>query len=192
MTSTMSTLDVARALRDSDLYAVFATDGETNVYRVSDPLSWDEAQAQWSTLDAHRRHGLLPQAKHYEVRAVALGPDRPVVGPEVRSHGHYDKAQLNLAMTRTVVGGRGFGKVQDAARAAWKLYYPTYKSRYDKLAYNPTNASTGRQGSGGWYFYPNGTTAAQGLDSLADVAKRRGLVTKGVDGRWYVTSQEQL
>lgn len=184
------------------LHAVFATTPDHKTFRVSDPLPWGQAHDEWEKLDDARRAGRLPQTKFFEVRSVTLGPDRPLVGPEVRSHDRYDKAPLDVTLTRPVVG-RGFadGKRdphsgrdphtgrEKAARAAWKLSFPTFRSRWDKTGTDKT-AKTGVQGAGGWYFYPNGVTAAQGLRSLANLAERRRMVVQGADGRWYVVDPD--
>lgn len=164
-----------------ELFAVFATDGEHNVYRVSDPLRWDEAQDEWSRLDDLRRAGRIPQTKFFEVRKVWLENDRPIVGPDVRSHDRYDKAPLKQSMTQLVATEhpKGFGWEGDAARAAWKLHFPTYKPRRGKFW------NQGVQGYGGWYYWPNGTTAAQGLAHLAQICRRRFYIVQGTDGRWY-------
>jgi hypothetical protein len=169
----------------TELHAVFATDGVGSTHRVSDPLGWDAAQREWLRLEDMRREGLLPQAKFFEVRSVTLGPDRPLVGPEVRSHGRYDDAPLNMMMTRPVASKRGFKNVEDAARAAWKTFAPTFTSRRGSM-------NSMGQGAGGWFYYPNGTTAAQGLVNLAQLCLRRKMVLKGADGRWYPVAQETL
>lgn len=163
---------------NNDLHAVFATRADDSAtYRVSDPLSWDSAQAEWKRLDDLHRKGLLPQAKFFEVRSVTLGPDRPLVGPEVSSHGRYDKAPVNLNMARPVTGKRGYGKLEDAARKAWKMFAPTYTPR--------NRWNQGVQGLGGWYFWPNGRSAAQGLSGLGRLVVGRQMVVQS-GGRWFV------
>lgn len=181
---------------NNELHAVFATDGQRNVYRVSDPMSWDRAQREWDRLYTLKHEDRLPQVKFFEVRSVTLGPDRPLVGPEVRSHDKYDKAPLDMNLTKPVVGLRGYSKVEDAARSAWKVYFGTRFSvrkgvgrerQSDEAGY-----PTGVQGRGGWFYYPNGTVAAQGLTDLARVALRRRMVVQGLNSRWYVVEQEVL
>jgi hypothetical protein len=164
---------------------------------VSDPLDWNAAQREWNLLDEQHRSGLLPQARFFEVRSVTLGPDRPLVGPEVRSHDRYDRAPLNQMMARVVVkGSRGFKKAEDAARAAWRIFAPEftdrgYHARYlrrfrEARGHAVEARKSTEQGRGGWFYYPNGTTAAQGLHDLARVCKARNLIAQGVNGKWYV------
>jgi len=163
-----------------DLHAVFATDHEHKTYRVSDPLPWGDAQDVWSNLDDLRRDGRMPHVTFYEVRSVTLGPDRPIVGPEVFSHDRYDRAPLNMMLRRKVVKSRGFKNLRDAARSAWRRFAPTFVVR--EGSWN----ATGEQGRGGWFYYPNGCTAAQGLSDLAGLCLRKNMVVQGGDGRWYV------
>ena len=196
--NTQSTTSTEQSsLSNSPHHAVFATAANGNTYRVSDPLSYDGALAEWTKLDDLHCEGRLPHVKFFEVRTVLVGPDRPLVGPEITSHDRYDGAPLNLNYTAPVVAGsRGYAKDRDAARAAWKAFAPTFRSWWDKRV-DPTgegfkNQRTGTQGQGGWFYYPNGVTVAQGLDDLAAVCKRRNLVVRGVDGRWYVVDLETL
>jgi len=176
----------------TELHAVFATDGEHKTFRVSDPLSWNDAQNEWTKLDDQRRAGLLPQAKFFEVRAVTLGPDRPLVGPEVRSHDRYDRAELNMQMTRPVSSTRGFADVEDAAHRAWmELTDGEYTVRKRSWSGELTEYK-GQQGLGGWFYYPNGQTAAQGKRDLVRVATARRLVVRGANGRWYPVAQVTL
>lgn len=188
----------------TELSAVFATTPDHKTFRVSDPLDWNAAQREWSKLDELHRKGLLPHVKFFEVRSVWLENDRPLVGPDVRSHDRYDNAPLSLfGYTQPVTNSKGFGDSVDthssreytgrekAARAAWKLRYPTFRSEWDKHG-SDKQARTGEQGLGGWYYYPNGVTAAQGLRDLADLAERKGFVVKGADGRWYAVAVEVL
>ena len=167
------------------LDAVFATGHDGRTYRVSDPLDWRAAQTEWDKLDTLRRDGRMPHVKFFEVRSVFLGPDRPIVGPALTSHGRYDGALLDLTYARPVVeGSRGFKSAESAARAAWRRDFPTFRSAYDKRVGN--REGTGEQGLGGWYYWPNGHTAAQGLHSLAAVCERRNMIVQGGNGRWYV------
>jgi hypothetical protein len=172
----------------SDLHAVFATDGDGNTYRVSDPLSWNAAQDEWTRLDDLRREGRLPQAKFFEVRSVTVeGGELALSFARVRSHGRYDDAKFDLMFTKPVAveHPKGFANATDAARAAWKLRFPTFTPRRNSWA-------SGVQGYGGWYYYPNGTTAAQGLVDLSRVCKQRRLMVEGVNGRWYPVAVETL
>jgi hypothetical protein len=171
----------------TELHAVFATDGNHKVFRVSDPMSWDDAQREWDRLYTLKHEDRLPHVKFFEVRSVTLGPDRPLVGPEVRSHDRYDRAPISMQMTRTVVKGRGYATIEKAAREAWRDFAPTYKPR------RTHTWSSGIQGLGGWFFYPNGTTAAQGLKGLVRVVVQRAMIVQGINGRYYVieTAEEQ-
>ena len=167
------------------LDAVFATGHDGRVYRVSDPVSYGRALAIWIELDMIRFKGRMPHVKLFEVRSVFLGPDRPIVGPAITSHGRYNGALLDLTYARPVAeGSRGFKSAENAARAAWRRDFPTYRSAYDKRVGN--REGTGEQGLGGWYYWPNGQTAAQGLRSLAVVCERRNMIVQGGNGRWYV------
>lgn len=173
----------------TEMHSVFATGYDGKTYRVSDPLDWQAAQREWHTLDDLHRAGRMPHVKFYEVRTVFVGPDRPLVGPTVTSHDRYDGAPLSmLHRTPTVEGSRGFKHVEDAARAAWKRAHPTFASWYDRRLGRGTR--TGTQGLGGWFYYSNGETAAQGLRSLAETCKRRRMVVQGGDGRWHVLAPE--
>lgn len=177
-------------VEEQELHAVFAVDADRNTFRVSDPMGWGAAQDEWLRLDDLRRAGRLPQARFFEVRSVTLGPDRPLVGPEVRSHDRYDRAPLNLNLTTpTLEGSRGHADVEDAAHKAWKLFTGgVYTKRRRNRYTGDVETWTGAQGEGGWFYYPNGTTAAQGKADLVRVAKQRRLVVQGVDGRWYVVA----
>jgi hypothetical protein len=187
-----------------EYHAVFATDGKHNTFRVSDPLPWGAAQDEWSRLDDLRRAGRLPQAKFFEVRSVTLGPDRPLVGPEIHSHDRYDGAGLNMNMTRVVIeGSRGYADdnsrsghnytgQEKAARVSWKnTYGKTFTPRGSKGRGGFYGGATGVQGHGGWYYYPNGCTAAQGTRDLARLCVKKCLVVEGVNGKWYpIETQE--
>lgn len=163
----------------TDLHALFATDADGNVYRVSDPLSYGAALAEWAHASERHDNGRLPHVKHLEVRSVTVGPDRPLVGPEVRSHGRYDGAPLNMNMVRPVTNSRGYKRAEDAARNAW-------------LAFAPLRDRNASQGNGGWFYYPNARPAAQGKTALVRVCQRMRLIVQGVDGRWYAYSTEEL
>ena len=184
-------------LTTPELHAVFATDYEHKTYRVSDPAPGNEPWDEWQRLDDLRRAKRMPHVKFYEVRSVTLGPDRALVGPEVRSHDRYDRAPFSwLLRTPVVEGSRGFaddGKhrwgreesgEEKVARAAWKRFAPTYRVP----AHKPW--LSGEQGYGGWFYYPNGVAAAQGLSSLFHLCVRKNLVVEGGDGRWYVLDHE--
>lgn len=172
----------------SELHAVFATDHQHQTFRVSDALSWDAAQSEWQKLDDQRLAGVLPHAKYFEVRTVWLGPDRALVGPEVRSHDRYDRAPVDLMFTRQVVfGQRGWAKLTDAARAAWRYYFPEFRERGHRGRYAETSTEQGR---GGWFYYPNGCTAAQGLQALGKVCLRRHMLVRGANGRYYVVNPD--
>jgi hypothetical protein len=190
MTTTENTPQAA-----GELFAVFATTHDGNVVRVSDPLSWGAAQHDWRDLDELRVAGRFPHVKHFEVRTVWLGPDRPLVGPEVHSHDRYDGAKVDVLYRRPVLArSRGFKSLEQAARAAWRhsmgdrfrVRAGVGRERYS----DPAGTMTGVQGRGGWFYYPNGTVAAQGRYDLARVAQQRRMVVAGADGRWYVLENE--
>jgi hypothetical protein len=168
--------------------AVFATTHDGHVFRVSDPQTYSRSLLRWSMLEDMRRKGCMPHVKLFEVRAVFVGADRPIVGPEITSHDRYDGAPLDMFYaTMVVAGSKGFKNIEDAAREAWKRAFPTFRSWYDRRT--GSMESTGVQGCGGWFFYPNGQTATQGLGSLAKLCKAKRMVVQGADGRWYVMGE---
>jgi hypothetical protein len=169
-----------------EMMAVFATAPDGKVYRVDDPKSYSRSLLRWSTLEDLRRKGRFPHVKHFEVRTVFVGPDRPIVGPTITSHDRYDGAPLDMLYATPVLHARGFGKAEDAARAAWKRAHPTFRSFWDKRAGRDTR--TGVQGLGGWFYYSNGETAVQGLRSLAKLCKAKRMIVEA-DGRFYVTTE---
>lgn len=169
MTPTTSTPDaplLARHEPNPDLHAVYARTAAGDLVRVTDPCSWQTAQNEWNHLDGARRNGYLPHVRHFEVRSLA--------DPK------YRDAPLSLLHAHLTTGGRGFKTEMNAARAAWKRFAPTFRDDGVEVA---------EQGRGGWFYWPNGRTAAQGLKSLtAHVVRPRGMVVQGGDGRWYVTT----
>jgi hypothetical protein len=137
--------------------------------------TWTDAVIEWEKLDNARHAGLFPHVKHFEVRDPA--------DPK-----YANAERLPIAFLRTIgtmgfgdsestrrVGARGDGK---AARAAWKRWAPTARNR-------------GYQGEGGWYFHADGRVAAQGMNDLANVARRHNLIVQGANGRWFVTEAAQ-
>jgi len=179
-------------VNDETTHAVFATTHQHERVRVSDALGWREAQREWQRLDLLRLAGLMPHVKHLEVRST----DDP----------GYISARLSFLHRRPVLkGSRGYadskgsgwgneytGK-EKAARKAWSLFAPTFRASWDKdrdkfrrsQGKAPLMERTGVQGSGGWYYWPNGTTAAQGLSSLATLCERRGLIVQGLNDKWF-------
>jgi hypothetical protein len=146
--------------------------------RVAEAGSWDRAQAQWRRLDNARLAGRFPQVLHFVVRSL----DDPAWAPA--------EAQVLQA----VLPSKGHKNVEDAARKAWALltgntFHVRPRYRGDRFA-DGLGESSGVQGRGGWFYWPNGVTAAQGRSDLARVAKRRNLVQEGTDGRWYVTDSD--
>lgn len=144
--------------------AVYATLASGRVVRVSDPSTWDRAQAEWRKLDEARLDGRFPDVRYFEVRRT----DDP----------RYADAPVSLGHSTPYMKSRGYSKVEGAARRAWLLWQ------------GETSRDGLRQGSGGWFRWHNGRSAAQGLDELAKLAKSRGLVVQGVDGRWYPAVSE--
>lgn len=158
------------------MHMVFATDSDGTTWRVSDNLSWGQAQSEWKRLDDTRLAGLMPHIKFFEVRSNADQQPR------------FRDAKVGVHLLRcTLDGGRGHANLRTAARAAWRY---TFGDRFHDRKWDAPGERTGVQGRGGWFYYPNGTTAAQGLDGLAKVAKQRNLVVKGVNGRWYVVDAD--
>lgn len=158
-------------------HRVYATDANGKTWRVSDDLTWNMAQEQWRRLDDCRTAKLMPHVRHFEVRSADDPQER------------FAKASVNMTLLRVVLNpkARGFRNEETAAREAWKAFAPTFRSWYDKrVAPDNPQRRTGVQGRGGWYFYPNGQTAAQGLTGLVPLARRMNLYVRGVDGRFYV------
>ncbi len=164
-------------------HAVFATTHSLRRVRVEAPASWGTAQDQWLKLDDARREGYFPHVKFFEVRSM----DDP----------GYKDAPVSFAHGRRAVSGRGFTNAQSAAKRAWKLFAPEFTDkgrvakRYDRFLGNTASDRTKStdQGRGGWFYYPNGETAAQGGADLFKLAHRKGLVAKGVEGKyskWFV------
>lgn len=164
----------------SETHAVFATTADGKRVRVSDHLSWDAAQLDWNRLDELRFGGRFPHVQHFAVRST----DDP----------QWSNAPLSLLHRSPVVeGSRGFKNVENAARAAWKLFTGNKFHRRAGVGREVESDTPGRptgvQGRGGWFYWPNGATAAQALSGLAGVCKRRNFVVQGADGRWYVVDQ---
>lgn len=168
--------------------AVFATTADGYRVRVSDHLSWDDAQSEWRRLDDLRLlEGRFPHVRFFTVRST----DDPA----------WSDAPLSTLHSRPVVkGSRGFGDstgtgrgsqyrgIDKAARAAWKLFtggkYTLHSASGKPWKYE--------QGRGGWFYWPNGRIAAQGLRDLANVCERRSMIVEGQDGRWYVVEPEPV
>jgi hypothetical protein len=156
-------MNATQTQQPADLHAVFATTAAGKRVRVTDPAAWDRAQFEWRTLDDQRRARRFPTVKFFEVRSM----DDP----------GYKDAPVSLGHGTPVDPSRGFKRVEDAARRAWLLWQGT-----------PRTGAV--QGSGGWFYWHNGSTAAQGLADLANVARRLALVEQGADGRWYAMVSE--
>lgn len=152
--------------------AVFARMANGDRVRVEDPTTWNYAQGAWSKLDDERRRGRYPHVKHFEVRSM----DDPA----------YADAPVHFLSP--VIPGRGTKHDYVAAKVAWKrLHGETVRDRSrvafgDRLYWSREKA----QGVGGWFFYRDGRTAAQGNGGIARLARRMNLIVLGVDGRWYV------
>lgn len=153
-------------------YAVFARTSDGDRVRVTDFESWDTSQYHWGLLDEARRSKLFPHVKHFEVRSMA-------------DPNYKDSPVSMLHRTPVLGGGRGFSDAkgtgwgndltgqEKAAKKAWKLFAP--------LDY---------QGRGGWFYWPNGRAAVQGVYRLATLCKRRNMIVAGVDGKWYVLNPD--
>lgn len=146
-------------MTDHATHAVFATTAEGERVRVTDPASWNETQYAWQKLDENWRAWRFPHVQYFEVRSMDdLG---------------YRDAPTSLSHGEPLDPSLGFSNYRDAARRAWRMW------QGDKT---PTGAT---QGTGGWFYWHNGRTAAQGMSDLESLARRRGLVVQGVDGRYY-------
>ena len=146
-------------------HAVFARTADGQVVRVTDSGDWPSIQRQWKKLDGYRRERRFPHVRFFEVRSM---DDPGYAGIPVSSqHGEpLDKPR------------RGFRSFRVAAHTAF-------------LEWQGTETRDGKQqGRGGWFYWHNGRTAAQGLYGLEALARARGLVIKGVDGRYYPLIRE--
>jgi len=169
-------LDDAEAHQAQFEHAVFATLEDFTKVRVSDFATWDRAQNVWRQMDDRRRDrskpGQYPDVRHFEVRSAA--------------DPNYAHLPFSLTHVDPLLPSRGFAKVADAARRAWKLWQ------------GETTPYGTSQGTGGWFYCHNGRPAAQGLGgdradnrgTLVGLCLNRGLVRKGVDGRWYPAVSE--
>lgn len=160
----------------NETHRVYATLADGVTYRVSDDLTWGSAQAEWKRLTELRYAGYMPHVKFFEVRSTDDTQPR------------FADAKVNMRGLRATLRQRGYSNEQTAAREAWRhTFGDRFHDRSGRRGYGDAPCeSTGVQGRGGWFYYPNGVTAAQGLDGLVRVAKRMNLMVKGVNGKWYV------
>lgn len=142
----------------TDMHAVFATYADGSKARVTEPNSWSWTINRWNQMDEMRRGKRYAEVRFFEVRSM----DDPKY------------KDLPIGHVRQTKKGRGFTYAEDAAKKAWKAWQG-----------NETPHGT-TQGTGGWFYWHNGRTAAQGAASLADICIRRGLIVEGADGRWHV------
>jgi hypothetical protein len=140
-------------------HAVFARGSDGNLYRVTEPMGWNQAVASWQRKDDQRRARQFPHVKFFEVRSM----DDP----------KYMDAPVSLRHCEPVPASRGFKHAEDAARRAWRMW------QGEQTPHGRT------QGTGGWFYYHSGRTAAQGMDGLLALCERRGLICQGTDGRYY-------
>lgn len=163
-------------------HAVFATLADHSRVRVTEPASWNLTQLRWSRLDDARLAGRKSRGAHYpNVRHF-----------EVRSMDDPNYNQSPARVLQACLPGRGFKNAEDAARVAWRLLTGNSyhrRNRGHRLGDLP-GESTGVQGVGGWFYWPNGVPAAQGLYGLVRVCRSRNLVQQGCNGRWYVTDTD--
>lgn len=164
----------------TDQHGVFVTTATGDKRRLTDPLTWDAAQHEWLQLDDDRRAGRYPHIRYFEVRSMG-------------DPGYRDLPVMCLGVVKVLPGSRGT-TLGRAARRAWRLW------QGDLTPHGST------QGTGGWFYYRNGRTAAQGVGdgyrqpdgtyrcrgTLAELCERRGLIVQGQDGKWYVVEHETL
>jgi len=141
-------------------HAIYATKADGARVRVSDPMTWPQAQARWNRADNARREGRYPHVRHFEVRSL----DDPKYAEL-----SLDPFLLDMELTPR----KGFSTYQKAAHAAWIEWQ------------GKTTRDGKQQGRGGWFYWHSGRTAAQGLYGLEHIARQRGMVATGVDGRFY-------
>jgi hypothetical protein len=164
----------------AEMHVVFATDASGKTHRVSDNLTWGQAQSAWKRLDDCRLAGLMPHVKFFEVRSNADQQPR------------FRDAKVNMTLLRVVLAKtRGHKTLEAAGRAALRhnfgdrFHQRGHNSRYGYTG-DAAGERTGVQGRGGWFYYPNGAVLAQGLTHLGKVMLQRNMVVQGVNGRWYV------
>lgn len=143
----------------TETHAVYATLADHSKVRVSDPAGWNAAQYEWSRLEEARRARRFPDVRYFCVRST--------------SDPAWSDAPVSLGHATPYEPSRGFKWIGDAAAAAWKKWQ------------GETTLTGMTQGTGGWFYWHNGRPAAQGRDELGALARARGLVVQGVDGRWY-------
>jgi hypothetical protein len=163
-------------------HIVGAVTAQGDYVRTTATWTWRGAQRLWQELDDRRRAGEFPHVKFFVVRSVddpqwnsASGPkwkdaDRSVVafiGVQPGQRGFRDDSETNRTYARS--------GAEKAARKAWKLW------QGDKTPHNTT------QGTGGWFYWRNGRTAAQGTRDLVRLALKHRMIVEGADKRWYVT-----
>lgn len=144
-------------------HAVYARTADGERVRVSDELGWDGAQTLWAELDELRHAGRFPHVRHFEVRSIA----DPAYADAPRSSRHAQAVEA---------GRRGFKGYDTALVVAWK------RTQGELTPHGTT------QGTGGWFYWANGRTAAQGRSDLARHRVARELVVEGVDGRFYLVA----
>ena len=191
MTSTLT--ERTDALATSTMTAVFATDGASNTWRVSDPASLDASLLTWNQLDEQLRGGLLPQVgsggahRDRRPRPPARRPGDPQPRPLRRRQGQPQHHQAGRQGPRLrQARGRSARRLEGVCPDLRLLVRP---ARQPLRRWPPAHRHPGPRRL---VHHPNGQTAAQGLSSLAKVAKQRGLIVEGADGRWYVYQIEQL
>lgn len=156
------------------MHRVFATDASGTTYVVSDNLSWGQAQYAWRVLDDLRLAGRMPHVRHFEVRSNADQQPR------------FRDAKLNMLLVRPVVkGSRGFA--DDRYFAGRRSFERT---GLEKVASKAWRLFSDKPSAGGWFYWPNGRPACQGLRDLGKLCERKGLVVKGVDQKWYVVDND--
>lgn len=152
------------ATATAELHAVFAVLPDGSRVRVTDPLSWDRAVAEWTKADDARRAHRFGDVLHFCVRSMD-DPD-------------WNESPVSLGHATPYIPSRGFKNPEDAARKAWLLW------QGEKTPHGTA------QGTGGWFYWHNGRTACQGLEDLAKLAIARKLIVQGGSGRWYPAVSE--
>ena len=160
---------------DTATYIVMGRAQDGSMHRLPATYSWDQAQQVWRMYDNFRLEGKLPGMQWLAVRAA----DDPQWATAFAGCQLKPWAVLEGTGFRDTPSSRGiYTARQRAARKAWRLYTGG--------TYQHGGRDVREQGLGGWFRWPNGRIAAQGLGDLANVCERRGLIVQH-GGTWYTT-----
>jgi hypothetical protein len=190
---TDKTLRIDAETIENETHAVFAVTAKNERVRISEDLSWNAAQYQWRKLDDERVAGHFPHVKFFAVRST--------------SDPQWSDAAVSFIHGRRTTSTKGYGNShgsgwgndltgrEKAARAAWKaltggVFHRRAGVGRERESDRP-GERTGQQGRGGWFYWPNGVIAAQGLHGLARLCEQRGMIVEGASGRWFAIDLDE-